>query len=287
MLRSSIKSLVAASLCVGGFWGLQCSTSIAQDESIGEEVMEIQMAVDDESGGAPVVISSSRMMFAGDAGEGGESSFQIFTGDEIGGDWLPGGGTAAIDPLSLLGNEGVREELDLVDDQLAKFRDAQKELQEQISDKAKSLAGGKLNPMEMGEIAKEIAELQKGKQAKLESMLLPHQLERLKQVALQIQMKKRGAANTLLSDAVTEELGIDDAQKKRIEEKQKELKKELAERMAKLKEEIRDKLLNELTAEQKTKLKDLSGDDFEYKPTDMRQQIRDRLNSRMKRRIGG
>lgn len=118
-------------------------------------------------------------------------------------------------------------------------------------------------------------------------MLLPHQLERLKQVALQIQMKKRGAANTLLSDAVTEELGIDSEQKKRIQERQEELKKELADRMAKLKEEIRDKLLNELTAEQKKKLEEISGDDFDYKPTNINDQIQKRLNRRIKQRIGG
>lgn len=286
MFRSPLKKLIAAGLCVGGLYGLPCPAAMAQEEA--GEVMEIQMAVDDESGGAPVVISSARMMFAGDDPEGGESSFRIFSGSEIGGmgDWMPGG-SGAIDPMSLLGNDGVREELELVGDQLDKFRNAEKELQEQISEKARSLAGGKLNPLEMGNIAKEIAELQKNKQDKLQSMLLPHQLERLKQVALQIQMKKRGAANTLLSDAVTEELGIDSEQKKRIEEKREELKKELAERTAKLKEEIRGKLLDELTAEQRSKLKELSGDDFEYKPTNLNDQIQKRLNQRMKRRIGG
>jgi hypothetical protein len=225
------------------------------------------------------------MMFSGN-GEGGESDFRIFAGNEIAGDWMPGG-SGPIDPLSLLGNEGVREELELVGDQLDKFRNAEKELQEQISEKAKSLAGGKLNPLEMGEIAKEIALLQKNKQQKLESMLLPHQLDRLKQVALQVQMKKRGTANALLSDAVTEKLGIDSEQKKRIEEREQELKEELAERMAKLKEEIRGKLLDELTAEQKKKFEEISGDDFDYKPTNLNQQIQERLNRRMKRRIGG
>jgi len=280
MLRSTIKSIAIASICCGG---AMTSNLMAQDETTGEEVMEIQMTVDDESGAAPVVISSSRMMFAGE-GEGGESSFQFFSGSEIGGDWMPGSGP--IDPLSLLDNKDVREELELVGDQLDKFRDAQKELREQIQDKAQSLTGGNLNPMEMGNIAKEIAELQKNQKSQLESMLLPHQLERLKQVALQIQMKKRGAANTLLSDNIAEELGIDAAQKKRIEERQKELKKELADRMAKLKEEIRDKLLAELTSEQKTRLEELSGDDFDYKPTSIQDQIRKRMGDRFKSRKG-
>lgn len=284
MLRSTLTPVLVAGCCLVGF---QSFTAMAQEEvEAGEEVMAIQMAVDDESGAGPIVISSSRMSFAGDP-EGGESSFQIFTGSDIAGDWMPRGGT--IDPLSLLDNEDVRKELELVGDQLDKFQNAKAELREQIEEKAKSMASGKLDPSEMGSIAKEIAELQKGRQEKLQSMLLPHQLERLKQVALQIQMKKRGAANTLLSDEVAEKLGIDAAQKKRIEERQKELKQELADRMAKLKDEMRDKLLSELTAEQKVKLEELSGDDFDYKPVSIQKQIQDRLNRRMRRRtrIGG
>ena len=81
--------------------------------------------------------------------------------------------------------------------------------------------------------------------------------------------------------------GIDDAQKKRIEERQKELKEELAQRMEDLKKEIRGKLLNELTAGQQAKLKELSGDDFDYKPTNLQDQIRQRIESRMKSKIGG
>ncbi|QEG20232.1 hypothetical protein [Mariniblastus fucicola] len=282
MIRKAIHSLVISGLCLGG---VLSSPALAQDDepAVGEEVMEIQMSVDN-SGGAPVVISSSRMSFAGDL-EGGESSFQIFTGDSIAGDWLPNAG--AINPLSLLDNTDVREELELVGDQLDQFQSAQNELQEQIREKAQSMAGGKLDPSQMKDIAMEIAELQKGRQAKLESMLLPHQLDRLKQVALQIQMQKSGAARTLLSDQVMEELGIDEAQKKRIEDRQKELKKELAERMEKLKEEIKGKLLSELTSTQQAKLKELSGDKFDYKPNNINDQIRERINQRMKKRVGG
>ena len=138
----------------------------------------------------------------------------------------------------------------------------------------------------MSEIAKQLAELQRGKQTRLESILLPHQLERLRQVALQVQMKKRGAANTLISEKIAEELGIDVAQKKRIEERQIELKEELAQRMKALKKEIRDKLLDELTSEQKRKLEKLSGNDFEYKPNDIPDRIRQKLNQQ-KSKIGG
>ena len=282
MLHSTFKKLAVIGICLGG---ISAHVS-AQDESpaVVEQEMEIQMAVDDESGAGPIVISSARMGFA--EGGDGESSFEIFTGGDLGGNWMPGG-SGTIDPLSLLDNKDVREELELVGDQLDEFRAAQQLVREQISEKAKSLVGGKLDPSQMGALAKEIAELKKGSQKQLESLLLPHQLERLRQVALQIQMKKRGAANTLVSEKVAEELGIDAAQKKRIEERQKELKKELAQRMEELKKEIHNKLLDELTSKQKEKLKELSGDNFDYKPVNIQDRIRKKLDRRMKSKIGG
>lgn len=283
MLRSTIKTLAITGLCVGG---LLSADSIAQEEgeSVEQGIMQIEMAVDDESGAGPIVISSSSMVFAGE-GEGGAPNFEIFSGGDIGGNWMPGGGK--VDPMSLLNNEDVREELELVGDQLDKYRNAQQELQDQIKEKSKAFTSGNIDPSQMGAIAKEIGELQKSGQDQLRSMLLPHQLERLKQVALQMEMKKRGAANTLLSKEMVEELGIDAAQKIRIEDRQKELKQELADRMAKLKEEIRDKLLSELTSDQKSKLKELFGDKFEYKPTSINDKIRKQIQKRMKSRIGG
>ena len=228
---------------------------------------------------------AQRTTFVEDA-NGGISDIRVIGGG-IGDSWIPGSGSGKFDPLSLLDNKDVREELEFVDDQLDEFRAAQDELRQQILDRAKSLAGaGKLDPSQMSEIAKELAKLKKGSQKSLESMLLPHQLERLRQVALQIQMKKRGAANTLISGKIAEELGIDAAQKKRIENRQEELEEELDRRMEELKKEIRDKLLDELTSEQKRKLEKLSGDDFEYKQNSIHDRIQQQFNRR-KSKLGG
>ena len=228
---------------------------------------------------------AQRTTFVEDA-NGGISDIRVIGGG-IGDSWIPGSGSGKFDPLSLLDNKDVRAELEFVDDQLDEFRAAQDELRQQILDRAKSLAGaGKLDPSQMSEIAKELAKLKKGAQKSLESMLLPHQLERLRQVALQIQMKKRGAANTLISGKIAEELGIDAAQKKRIENRQEELEEELDRRMEELKKEIRDKLLDELTSEQKRKLEKLSGDDFEYKQNSIHDRIQQQFNRR-KSKLGG
>lgn len=277
MLHSITNKFAIAGLCCAS---LLATETIAQET--GEDILEVQMAVDDESGAGPIVISSSRMAFAGES-EGGESTFEVFTGGDMMGGFMP---NANVDPLSLLNNKDVREELELVGDQLEKYQQAQKELKEKIKEKTQALTSGEIDPASMGMIAREIGEMQKAGQQQMQSMLLPHQLERLKQVALQMQMKRRGAANTLLSDQIAEELGIDAAQKKRIEARQKELKKELADRMEKLKLEIREKLLAELTSEQKVKLDKLSGDKFDYKPTSIKDRIQKQLEGRGIR-IGG
>lgn len=126
--------------------------------------------------------------------------------------------------------------------------------------------------------------MKRSSQQQMEGLLLPHQLERLRQVALQMQMQKRGAAKTILSPEIAEELGIDKAQQKRIREREKELVKEMEDRIAKLKEEMKEKLMSELTTEQKAKLGELSGKTFEYKPASMTDRIRKQIEGRMKKR---
>jgi len=98
-------------------------------------------------------------------------------------------------------------------------------------------------------------------------------------------MQKQGAALAILNGKVAEELGIDEDQKQRIMDKEKELKEEMKERMEKLKEEMKEKLLGELSAEQRSKLKELSGDKIDYKPMSINDRIRKRLEGRMKGRI--
>lgn len=262
--------------------GLAASTLILNDATAQEETAEsssqgfvqVEMAMDDESGSGPVVISSSSMFLGDDGG------FKMFSSDDFGGGW----GASKMNPLALLDNDLVREELDLVGDQLDKFQEAQKEMSAQIAAKAKELTSGNIDPASMGAIAKEIAEMKRSSQQQMEGLLLPHQLERLRQVALQMQMQKRGAAKTILSPEIAEELGIDKAQQKRIREREKELVKEMEDRIAKLKEEMKEKLMSELTTEQKAKLGELSGKTFEYKPASMTDRIRKQIEGRMKKR---
>ena len=119
------------------------SPALAQEEATTEteEAIVVQMAVDDESGGEPIIVSSSSFTINGEPGS--EGSFGFVSGGDImgmGGNWTP----RAMDPMALLDDEQVRADLDLVGEQLDKYKAAQKLFRDQLQEKTKSITSGKL-----------------------------------------------------------------------------------------------------------------------------------------------
>lgn len=234
--------------------------------------------------GNPIVISS----FSEDDGSGMQSSMRIvasggddgmgrmFLADAFSGGFGmgPGGG----DAFSMLSNKSVQEDLELVGDQLDKVNQIRSDFDQELRDQFEKLKSG--DPGAAQDLGQRIMEIQKEKKEKIEGMLLPHQLERLKQVQLQTKMQQRGTAATLGSKEVAEALGIDRDQLKKIKKRAEELKEELAKRTEELKEEIRNKLLEELTSDQKEKLAELQGDKFEYKRQNIGDMIKNRIEGR-------
>jgi len=226
-----------------------------------QEVVESQQETvvesNQESGG---VI----MMQASENGE--ESNMQVMSFESDGmmpGSFMPGmfGG----DSFDLLNNPNIQKDLELIDDQLDRIKEINKDFGKKISEKIKMMRDGDggIKIDGASSISKLIQDLKAQQKAEIEGLLLPQQQDRLKQVKLQMQMKNRGTANTL--DKLASELNITGEQKKRILARQKELKKELEEKLAKLKEDSRQALLKELTSEQRKKFKEMVGERYEFK----------------------
>lgn len=231
-------------------------------------------AEDDGSG----VISNMQIM-AIDAGDVGEGAF-FMTGDTMGGP-LPmafGGG----DSFAMLSNPSVQKDLELVEDQIQQIKDVNADFSARIQDQIGGLQGENggfdlARAKELGELVKKLKEQQK---AEIDNLLLPHQQDRLQQVALQMQMQAMGAARAL-SSKLAEELGITDEQKDRLKKRQKELQEEMEKKIAKMREDVKQELLQELTSQQREKLKELTGAEFEMKSEDF--QRRRSLSPRMRR----
>jgi hypothetical protein len=209
--------------------------------------------------GGPMIFSSES--FGGGAAtfqmglSGGASEINIFgnTGFTV----------PAPDPLSMLSNPSVQKDLELVGDQLKQVQDLQSEFASQMKDQLGSLTSGGFSPEQLKGIPALIAKMKEKQKDQLESLLLPHQLERLKQVALQTHMKQAGTAGAIATDQIAGALGISSEQIKNLKSRSKEINQKLQEDIEALKSKAQKELLSELTADQQKKLKELTGDKYE------------------------
>ncbi|MDA7879969.1 hypothetical protein OAU26_00015 [Mariniblastus sp.] len=254
----------------------------AQDEQPGAEIstsQQIEMTVIGSSDiGGPMIFSTSESF-----GAGGATMRMGFSDGGPGMNMFGGGDFTmpAPDPLSMLSNPSVQKDLELVGDQLKQVQDLQAEFANQMKDQLGSLTNGGFSPEQMKGIPALIAKIKEKQKDQLESLLLPHQLERLKQVALQTHMKQAGTAGALATDQVADALGITSEQIENLKSRSKEINKKLQEDIESLKKEAQQELLGELTTDQQKKLKELTGDKYEPQNKDWEEAFKE---PRMKRR---
>jgi hypothetical protein len=187
----------------------------------------------------------------------------------------------APDPWSMLSNPSVQKDLELVGDQLKQVQDLQADFARQMRDQMGDIKKGGLSPDRLKGLPELMKKLREQQREQMQGVLLPHQVERLKQVAFQTHMKQAGAEGALSSEQVKEELGITDEQIERLKKRSKEIKAKLAEDMEKLKEKAQQELLMELTADQRAKIKEMTGDKYEPQTKDWEESFK-RTRSRLR-----
>lgn len=232
-----------------------------------------------EEEGAEVDFERSSVIIATDDGSGPMPEIEFMSLDANGpGNFVMGSTTNMPAPsvFSLAQNRGVQKEIELVEEQLDQLQAINKEFSSRIQEQMELIQGSKGN-FDIGN-AKKFAELIKSlsdeKDARMEEVFLPHQLERLKQISRQTHMKNRGDQVIFSNQEVIDALGLSEEQQQKLKEKAKELKKEMEEEVRELKAKARDELLGELTRKQREKLKSMLGNDFEVKPTTLGERAR-------------
>ena len=180
----------------------------------------------------------------------------------------PGGGM-----LMLLQNEKVQKEIELDADQKEKIQKLAAETRETMRSRMGDMSNlsREERQTKMTEMRKEMQEEAAKTQKKVEGILLPKQLERIKQIQLQLQ-----GVMALANPEVAKELGLTDDQKAKIKSINEEAMKarremfaggrpsaEDREKMTKAREENETKLMDVLTADQKEKLEKMKGEKFD------------------------
>ncbi|NQU26021.1 MAG: hypothetical protein HQ567_32440 [Candidatus Nealsonbacteria bacterium] len=161
-----------------------------------------------------------------------------------------------------LRQKDVQEELELLDEQIKKLEAIGKEYQESIgASYQQNWAEIRKLPAEeqrkkYAEISKKRADQMKAVGKKIEAVLLPHQIDLLKQINL----RTRGGA-MLRNPRTLEKLGLDEKQQeklRKIREKNQQETQKLYQQIQKLQKELSAQSLEVLTPKQRKQLQDLS-----------------------------
>lgn len=175
-------------------------------------------------------------------------------------------------------NAELRKELEVVDDQVEEVKELgqdyqrdmmkfhQKNAQLAVEMQKLSMAGKHKEAQELGEKYQQLnQELSDKYMEKAEEVLLPHQIQRLKQIA-----KRQGARfmNEFQDEfgvvaSVADEIGLSADEKKRLIDTIRQARKEYYESVADAKKKANEKIMASLTTEQKEKMKEILGEEYD------------------------
>lgn len=156
----------------------------------------------------------------------------------------------------------VLDELDVIDAQRAELEILNSTYKERFQEAVNELLKNAGNPEKSKSLSKEIQRIQEEKEAALSKVLLPHQIERIKQVSLQLKVRTLGAARAFSAGLLAEELQITNKQRAKFAEIQKELDESVRLKIAELKEEAQRKIYDELSVQQRERAAILIGDKY-------------------------
>jgi Spy/CpxP family protein refolding chaperone len=198
-----------------------------------------------------------------------------------GGPGGPGGFFGGGGIVGLVGRDEVQQELQLVDEQKDKVRSITDEVRNKLRDQLRDVFTQMRDLSEeerrakFGEIRTKIEAVNADTEKELEKVLLPHQMERLRQIDLQTRIQARGAS-ALTSGDVAKALNLTDEQREKLEKRAAEVQAELQTKIKQLQAEARKKMIDVLTPDQQAQLEKMMGQQFDMPEPSFRDRFRGR-----------
>ena len=180
------------------------------------------------------------------------------------------GGRDQTNELSLLGNEKIQKELELVDDQVEEIKELGDEMRTSMREMFSGLRETMSGPSDQerremwGEMQEEMKTRYEELKPKIESVLLPTQVQRLAEIKMQATLRRSGGLTSERgSQVLKDQLDITDDQMEAMKEKAVEVRESLAAKMAKLRKEAEAEILSVLDTEQREKYKEMMGESYD------------------------
>jgi len=162
--------------------------------------------------------------------------------------------------LGMLADSDVRSELEMLDDQYEEVQELNAAVQKRAAEQIRAL-----DFSDRENLISQINSIRERAVEELNGVLLPHQVERLQQLRMRSQLRRRSLVDILTSDPVKTKLEITDDQSTDLRDKEKEVEEELQREIAKLREKARTKLLSSLRPTQKEAVEKMLGDAYKFK----------------------
>ena len=160
--------------------------------------------------------------------------------------------------VGMLSDKAIRGELEMADFQYKQIQELSAQVQKDAASQIRNLDFGDSNWLV------QIRRIRAEAKSQLDSVLLSHQQERLRQIRMQSQMRRLTLTEILTNDPVKTKLEITDDQVPELRKTEKEIEEELKEEIAKLREKAREKLLSKLKANQRKQIEQMIGQPFEF-----------------------
>jgi hypothetical protein len=171
--------------------------------------------------------------------------------------------------LNLLSSPVVRREIEMLDEQYQDVLSRSRSIQADLTRHVGSLVVSAQGNVDREELRRKIMEMREAAKKEVEQAILPFQLRRLEQIALQVQIQRQSMVSVLTRDPIASELKVTDEQKERLRERAVEIDEQLARDIARLRAQARSELLRELKSDQRRKFVKLMGDEFDVQDVKM------------------
>ena len=131
---------------------------------------------------------------------------------------------------------------------------------------------------------KRLREIREQSTGDLEGVLLPHQLERLRQIGMRSRLRYRSLVDVLTSDPVKTEIGLSDEQAANLRKSEQKIQEELEEQIAELRDKARKKLLSNLNRTQQEQVEQMMGPEFAFRNPDKKNVRKGKANANQRRK---